>query len=77
MIAEQLPGCLPPGATLDSLISVEQFALWRGLAPRTAADFVRAGMPGVVRDKAIMRVHPRTYLCQQGKQFKESLTAIE
>src|SRR6185503_3722845 len=25
----QLPGCLPDGYTLDSLLTVEQFAVWR------------------------------------------------
>ena len=58
----QLPGCLPPGYDLDSLLTVEQFAIWR----QKSVERVRNELPitkGVVgftqKDK---RIHPRTFL---------------
>jgi hypothetical protein len=58
----QLPGCLPAGHDLDSLLTREEFCIWRRvslewLKPR--ADMI----PGVVREsQKVWRVHPRTYL---------------
>ena len=37
----QIPGCLPQGYDLDSLLTPEQFAVWRQLAEST----VRAMLP--------------------------------
>ncbi len=71
----QPEGCLPPGASLDALLTVEQFAKWRGIAQATAADAVRAGsVPGVDRQfPQRPRIHPRTYLAKQGKAFREAV----
>lgn len=71
----QQPGSLPPGANLDSLITVPEFALWRGVSPVTAADAVRAGsVPGVDRQfPQRPRIHVRTYLAKQGKAFREAV----
>jgi hypothetical protein len=66
---KQLPGCLPRGFGLDSLLTVEQFAAWRQVAEST----VRAALPitkGVIkRSREDVRIHPRTYLekSTQGK----------
>jgi hypothetical protein len=59
---KQIPGCLPPGYSLDSLLTVPQFALWRQVAEST----VRAALPitnGVVKfSREDIRIHPRTFL---------------
>jgi len=61
-VSGQLPGCLPLGYTLDSLLTVEQFAIWRQVAVSTA----RAALPitkGVIqRSREDVRIHPRSYL---------------
>ena len=58
----QIPGCLPAGYDLDSLLTVEQFAAWRQVAVSTA----RAGLAitrGVIkRTREDIRIHPRTFL---------------
>ncbi len=58
----QLPGCLPPGFDLDSLLTVDQFAVWR----QKSVERVRNELPitaGVVgRSRKDRRIHPRTYL---------------
>ena len=59
---EQIPGCLPRGYDRDSLLTVEQFAIWRQTSIRTA----RAALPitkGVIRrSRQDVRIHPRGYL---------------
>jgi hypothetical protein len=58
----QLPGCLPEGYSLDSLLSVEQFAIWQQVAETTARRHLFT-MPGVVRrSRGWVRIHPRTFL---------------
>lgn len=66
----QLPGCLPDGFTLDSLLTVEQFAIWR----QKSVDRVRRELPvtkGVIgssmKDR---RIHPRTYLERSVKGWR-------
>ena len=58
----QLPGCLPPGYDLDSLLTVQQFAIWR----QKSLERVRNELPitkGVVGNtQKDRRIHPRTYL---------------
>jgi len=58
----QLPGCLPTGYDLDSLLTVAQFAVWR----QKSEDVVRDELPstkGVIsRNRKDVRIHPRTYL---------------
>jgi hypothetical protein len=73
--AVQRPGTLPEGANIDSLISVPEFAVWRGVSEVTAADAVRAGsVPGVDRQfPQRPRIHVRTYLAMQGKQFRQAV----
>jgi hypothetical protein len=63
IIAAQLPGCLPCGFDLDSMLTVEQFAVWQGRSVSSARKSVAARMPGVVREsRECVRIHPRTYL---------------
>ncbi|MDE2106338.1 MAG: hypothetical protein KGL39_54465 [Patescibacteria group bacterium] len=58
----KIPGSLPRGYTLDSLLTVDQFAKWQQVADSTA----RSAMPtmkGVIRrSREWQRIHPRTYL---------------
>ncbi len=59
---KQIPGCLPRGYNLDSLLTPEQFAVWQQIAEST----VRAMLPtmkGVItRTRKNIRIHPRTFL---------------
>ena len=59
----QKPGCLPRGYTLDSLLTPEQFAVWRQIEPSTARLQIRARLFPVVRhSRESIRIHPRTFL---------------
>lgn len=63
----QRPGCLPQGATLDSLLTREEFCIWQrcGLNWFSAR---RSRLPGVVSlTRKMTRIHPRTYLEKQTK----------
>jgi len=58
----QLPGNLPEGASLDSVLTVEQFAAWQQTPVATIRKKL-AVMPGVIREsRKHVRIHPRTYL---------------
>ena len=61
-IPKQIPGCLPRGYTLDSLLTVAQFCAWR----QVSASWFRARrkkLPGVIREsRETVVIHPRTYL---------------
>lgn len=73
--AVQLPGNLPPGAGLDSMLTLDQFALWVGWSLATAQRKAQDGLiPGVVRDSNGTRIHPRTFLAKQGSAFREAVT---
>jgi hypothetical protein len=58
----QLPGSLPKGATLDSLLTREEFCIWQ----RKALNWFSAHgkrLPGVIsHTRKAVRIHPRTYL---------------
>ena len=59
----QTPGNLPEGATLDSMLTIEQFAIWQKRAESSVRKSVAAKMPGVVKEsRECIRIHPRTYL---------------
>lgn len=74
----QLPGCLPAGATPDSILTVEEFAVWRRLAVRTVRNKCRkqgrAAMPGVLRDGLKPTIYLRAYLRAQGEEFQKLFT---
>lgn len=71
----QLPGNLPPGATLDSFLTKSEFATWQRIAPTTAERTLRLlRRNGVVTGKRDFRIHPRTYLHSLGPKFKEALS---
>jgi hypothetical protein len=69
----QLPGNLPTGATLESLLTAEQFATWRGISQRETMEKIRAGTIPAVRDSRTPRVHVRTYLASLGKEFRRAM----
>jgi hypothetical protein len=58
----QLPGCLPRGYDLDSLLTVEQFALWRQKSVETIRDELPTTKGVIRRTRLDCRIHPRTYL---------------
>jgi len=59
----QVPGCLPEGFTTDSLLTVEQFAIWRQQKVDTFRRKIAAGaVKGVSGHGSGARVHVGTYL---------------
>lgn len=58
----QLPGCLPAGYDLDSMLTREEFCIWQ----RVKKSWLRprlCRLPGVVRySRKNIRIHVRTYL---------------
>jgi hypothetical protein len=58
----QLPGCLPSGATLDTLLTPDEFCIWQRCC-RKWFSARRHGLPGVIaHSRDMVRIHPRTYL---------------
>jgi len=59
---KQLPGCLPEGYTLDSMLTFEQFCIWQGRSRHWLMERNYI-LPGAINigDK-LRRVHPRSYL---------------
>jgi hypothetical protein len=58
----QVAGCLPEGYNLDSLLTVEQFAVWRQISEKTARKYLPI-LPGVGgHTKRNKFIHPRTFL---------------
>lgn len=58
----QRPGSLPVGATLDSLLTLEEFCVWQRCG-RTWFAARRHRLPGVVQQsRKAVRIHPRSYL---------------
>lgn len=58
----QLPGCLPAGYDLDSLLTVEQFAAWRQKSEREVRSELPKTKGMIKRNRKDIRIHPRTYL---------------
>lgn len=58
----QVPGCLPPGFNLDSMLTPDQFCEWQQVS-RAWWSKRSATLPGVKRvSRSMVRIHPRTYL---------------
>jgi hypothetical protein len=67
---------LPAGYTLDSLITLEQFAVWRQVAECTVRSRVPT-MPGVIAESRLdIRVHPRTYLEAKLRRWRPAGKAL-
>lgn len=63
---EQLPGCLPQGFNLDSMLTVEEFCIWQRVSREWFTD--RPRLKGVAKQtRQMVRIHPRTYLDQNVK----------
>lgn len=58
----QVPGTLPRGFNLDSLLTVEQFALWRQKSVETVRDELPTTKGVMTRTRQDCRIHPRTFL---------------
>lgn len=58
----QLPRCLPAGYSLDSLLTREEFCIWRRVSLEWLKPRVRI-LPGVViESQKVFKIHPRSYL---------------
>jgi len=58
----QIAGCLPQGFDLDSLLTVEQAAIWKQVKLSTFRKHLK-NMPGVIKEhRKCVRIHPRTNL---------------
>lgn len=58
----QLPGSLPRGATLDTLLTPEEFCVWQRCCRKWFASR-RHSLQGVIaHSRDMVRIHPRTYL---------------
>jgi len=69
----QLPGCLPPGADLNSFLTVKEWAIWTRIAPSTAEKRARdLRRRGVIPRKGVPKIHVKTYLSDLGSKFKEA-----
>lgn len=59
---KQIAGCLPAGYGLDSMLTPEQFCVWRGVSRRWFGANANS-LPGVIcESRNNKRIHPRTYL---------------
>lgn len=73
----QQPGNLPPGATLDSFLTMEEWATWTHKHPRTAERYLRdmkrkGCVLGNTRGQKPL-IHVRTYLSTISSQFRKAL----
>lgn len=75
----QTPGNLPPGMTLDSMLTVEETAVWLGLSVRTVQDQVRCGrIPALAGSQnQPRRIHPRTVLAKRSPEFRKFIAATK
>lgn len=70
----QIQGCLPHGYGLDSLLTVEQFSTWTGMAVSTVESKIRTGAIPAMRFRKSPRIlHPRTYLASHGGRFRNTV----
>lgn len=61
-VSGQLPGCLPVGATLDTLLTRQEFCIWQRCG-RNWFTARKSTLPGVIiQSRDMVRIHPRTYL---------------
>lgn len=68
---KQLPGCLPEGYTLDSMLTPEQFCTWQQVKPTWLAR--RPRLFGRLKEsREMQRIHPRTYLAKKVKGFQSA-----
>ncbi len=57
---EQQPGCLPPGFTRDSFLTIREFCTYQRIHPNTFSVWVKAGkVPGY--RVATKRIHVGTF----------------
>ena len=69
----QQPGNLPPGATVDSFLTVKEWATWMRIAPSTAEKRARdLRRRGVIPRNGVPKIHVKTYLSDLGPKFKEA-----
>lgn len=62
-----MPGNLPPGATLDSFLTLAEAAQWLGQHPRVLVAKTkgrRPVIPAFWENRRVVRFHPRTILAK-------------
>lgn len=65
---KQLPGCLPRGYSLDSMLEPEQCAVWLQIPERELGDKYRHGkIPAAKIGHKTIRYNPRTILAANVK----------
>lgn len=73
----QQPGCLPPGYDANSMLTLDQWAVWTRKTRRTAerylSDMKRKGLVIGNRKGQKPLIHVRTFLANQGPQFRKAL----
>lgn len=58
----QLPGCLPEGCNLDSMLTPEQFCIWQGFSRDWLSARVET-MKGIIsHSRKVIRIHPRSFI---------------
>ena len=73
-MSAQQPGCLPPGFGDQSFLTVQEWAIWRRIAPSTAERQARdLRRRGVIPRKGVPQIHVATYLSDLGPKFKKAL----
>lgn len=64
----QIPGCLPKGYTLDSMLEPKQCAKWLNIHERELGEKYRKGtIPAAKLGHRTLRFHPRTILAANVK----------
>lgn len=64
----QIPGCLPLGYDLDSLLTPSEFCVWQRKTLRWFSAR-RESLPGVcIRSRKHVRIHPRTFIAKEFAQ---------
>ena len=58
----QLPGCLPDGYNENSLLTMEQYAIWKQLSVRTVRKRIPRIAGFVQGSRRDQRVHVKTHL---------------
>lgn len=66
----QIPGTLPKGYDLDSLLTVEQFAVWRQKEVHGVRDELPITKGVINTNRKDVRIHPRSYLDKSVKGAK-------
>ena len=74
-----MPGNLPPGATLDSFLTLSEAAEWLGQHPRVLVAKTKGRRPitpAFWENRRVVRFHPRTILAKLASDAGVSLEVV-